>query len=112
MEKVDLLKEIRGVNTYTKVIDTQFREFITPVVDVPDTSITVEDFFAYYDQLFYDIPITGINSHSTIIERSTQYLGGTIIDQEKQALIEEINSLRQQIIDISQINTTINGIVG
>ena len=112
MEKVSLIKQVRGTNTYTNVIDTQFREFITPVVTVPENIVTIDQFFAYYDQLFYDIPLTGINSHSSIIERSTQYLGGSVLDQEKQALIEEINSLRQQIIDLSQTYMNINSVVG
>ncbi len=108
--KVDFIKEIRGTNTYTNVIDTEFREFISPVEDEAAVTVTVADFFNYYDQLFFDIPLTGTNSHSTLIERSTQYLGGTVADPEKQALIEEINSLKQQIIDLTNTYLSVSQI--
>jgi hypothetical protein len=102
MQKTSLVKKVRGINTYKNVIDTEFRELITPPIPEAQNNITVADFFSYYDLLFYDIPVSGDNSHSTLVERSQQYIGGGINDPEKQALVEEINSLRQQIIDLSQ----------
>lgn len=102
MRKVDIIKDIKGLNTYENVIDTEFRELYSKPIPVVSSQISIEQFFNYYDQLFYDIPITGDNSHYSLVERSQQYIGGTVIDQEKSALIEEINSLRQQIIDLSQ----------
>jgi hypothetical protein len=112
MEKVDLLKKIYGVSTYNKAIDTQFTELVQPVQEAPDTEITVDQFFNYYDQLFFDIPVSGsVNSHTYIVERSQEYIGGSVIDAEKQALIEEINSLRQQLLDINDSFNTIKDIV-
>jgi hypothetical protein len=102
MEQNNFVKRIRGVNTYINVIDTQFTEFITTQPEEPQDPVTVDEFFTYYDLLFFDIPLTGENSHSTLIERSQQYLGGRVADPEKQALIEEINDLRQQILSLSQ----------
>jgi hypothetical protein len=111
MSKVDLIKKVRGVNTYTKAIDTEFTELISPEVPTVEEAVTVERFFELYDQLFFDIPVEGeINSHKYIIERSTQYLGGSIFDAEKAALVEEINSLRQQLIELGNTFTTINNI--
>jgi hypothetical protein len=102
MEEVQFIKEVRGINTYKKVIDTNFTELVTPVPVIDQPIVTVTDFFRYYDELFFDIPISGsINSHNYLIVRSTEYVGGSVIDQEKEALIEEINSLREQLIDIS-----------
>ena len=92
-ENVTFIKEVRGLNTYKKVIDTEFSELVTPVVVIDQPIVTVADFFNYYDQLFFDIPVTGItNSHTYLVEKSQQYIGAGVIDQEKQALIEEINS--------------------
>ena len=109
MANIDLVKQIYGLNTYTKAIDTSFSELITPVTISTTTAVTVDDFFTYYDQLFFDIPVDGtINSHKYLVERSQQYLGGSVIDAEKQALIEEINSLRQQLLDLNQTFTSIN----
>jgi hypothetical protein len=45
-----------------------------------------------------------------MIERSTQYVGGGVQDEEKRALIEEINSLRQQLLDLGQTYLTISNI--
>ena len=65
-----------------------------------------------YNQLFFEIPVSGsINSHTYLVETSQQYIGGSVLDAEKQALIEEINSLRQQILDINQTFTNINEII-
>jgi hypothetical protein len=112
MENVDLVKKIYGVATYNKAVDTQFTELAQPQVEVAETSITVNQFFDYYDQLFFDIPVSGsTNSHTYIVERSQEYIGGSVLDAEKQALIEEINSLRQQLLDINQSFNSIKDIV-
>lgn len=109
--KVGLIKQVRGINTYTKAIDTDFKEFVNPVQEVPTSEMTVDQFFQQYERLFYDIPVSGsTNSHSYMIERSKQYVGGNTVDSEKQALIDEINSLRQQLLDINQTYITIGNI--
>lgn len=112
MQNVELLKKIYGLSTYTKAVDTDFTELISQPVQISASVITVDEFFNYYDQLFFNIPVSGsINSHSYLVERSQQYIGGSVIDAEKQALIEEINTLRQQILDLNQSFTSINNIV-
>jgi hypothetical protein len=112
MANVELVKEIYGVNTYTKAVDTSFTELVVPTTEVTASVITVDQFFQYYDDLFFDIPVSGsINSHVYLVERSQQYIGGSVIDNEKQALIEEINSLRQQLLDLNQSFTSINDII-
>lgn len=110
-ESVNLIKKVRGINTYTKAIDSSFSEFITVAPVSAPVDISIEQFFGYYDQLFYDIPVTGEEfSHAVLVNRSQQYIGGSVIDAEKQALIDEINSLRQQIIDLSQTYLSISNI--
>lgn len=111
METVNFTKEVYGLNTYKKAVDTNFSELIKKEPVIQDTSITVNRFFEYYDQLFFEIPVSGsTNSHTYLIERSQTYLGGSFLDAEKQALIEEINSLRLQLLDINQNLNTINNI--
>lgn len=112
MANVDLVKQIYGINTYTKAVDTSFTELVVPTVPETTTTITVDEFFQYYDDLFFNIPVSGsINSHTYLVERSQQYIGGSVIDNEKQALIEEINSLRQQLLDLNQSFTNINDLL-
>lgn len=100
-EKVQLIKEVYGRNTYPRVIDTTFSELYTPpsAVTVSEQA-TVEQFFDLYNQLFFDIPATGeVNSHEYLVARSTEYLGGTVLTDTEKAYIEEINSLRQQLLE-------------
>jgi len=112
MANIDLVKEIYGINTYSKAVDTSFTELVAPVQELTDSLITVDLFFTYYDELFFNIPVSGsINSHTYLVERSQQYIGGSVIDAEKQALIEEINSLRQQLLDLNQSFSTINDLL-
>lgn len=112
MANVEMVKEIYGLNTYTKAINTSFTELVSPTQEVTASGITVDQFFEYYNQLFFEIPVSGsINSHTYLVETSQQYIGGSVLDAEKQALIEEINSLRQQILDINQTFTNINEII-
>ena len=109
--EVKLIKEVYGSNTYSKAINTAFTELVSPEIPVEQETATVEQFFQMYDQLFFDIPAEGdVNSHKYLVERSTQYLGGSIFDAEKAALVEEINSLRQQILDLGNTYMTINNI--
>lgn len=109
--KINLLKTVYGANTYPKVIDVSFRELITPQSASLEATLTIEEFFEQYERLFFDIPVSGsINSHSYMVERSTQYIGGNVEDEEKRALIEEINSLRQQLLDLGQTYLTISNI--
>lgn len=111
-QQVNLVKTVRGSNTYTSVVDTQFTELVSTQVTVVEPTVTVDRFFELYEQLFFDIPVDGeLNSHRYLVERSTQYLGGSFVDAEKQALIEEINSLRSQLIDINSSFMSTNNIL-
>lgn len=103
-QEVNLIKEVYGRNTYTRVIDTSFSELYTPVTASAITEeVTVEQFFDLYDQLFFQIPATGeVNSHEYLVKRSTEYLGGSVLTDNERAYIEEINSLRQQLLEANQ----------
>lgn len=113
MQNINLTKEIYGLNTYRKAVDTSFSELIVPRTDVtPTPTISVSQFFDYYQQLFFDIPISGsVNSHIYLVQTSQDYIGGSVLDAEKQALIEEINSLRRQLLDLNVNFDSLNNIV-
>lgn len=111
MQSIDLIKEVKGIATFNRVVNTSFTELITPQSAVTASAVSVSDFFSIYENLFFDIPVSGsTNSHQYLVQRSSEYLGGSTIDQEKQALIEEINSLRQQLVDLSQNYLTISSV--
>jgi hypothetical protein len=105
-EKIEFNKKVYGKVTYPNVINTEFSQLIKPQVEEIVPTVTVEEFFQYYDDLFYDIPISGdFNSHTDLIKRSTEYVGVNQNTEEIDALLDEINQLRlenltqQQTID-------------
>jgi hypothetical protein len=101
-QEVILVKEIYGTATYRNVVNTQFSQLITPAAPEEDP-VTVEKFFNDYETLFYQIPIEGeFNSHEYLVKRSSEYIGGGVITDNERALIEEINSLRQQLLEANK----------
>ena len=53
--------------------------------------------------MFYQIPKEGdANSHRYILQREADYLGVSISQDDIQALLNEITSLRQQVLEAQQ----------
>jgi hypothetical protein len=88
--------------TYPKVIDTTFKELLPVTVDNSQFQ-TVDYFFQLYDDLFYEIqPLGEFNSHEALIKRSSDYVGIESRSSDVDALIEEINDLRKQLLEANQ----------
>jgi hypothetical protein len=103
MANYSLNKTVYNRREYVNVIDTSFTQ-ITPTIPVEDT-ITVEQFFQYYSKIFYDIPAEGeINSHTYLIKTSGEYINSTTINNDVQLLLDEITTLRQQLLIVEQQN--------
>ena len=108
MANIDIQTTVVGSN-YDKVIDTEFKTFITnPTVN----AITLEEFFQNYNDIFYQIPKEGdSNSHTYILNQTLQYLNLRLAnDEEIQLLLDEITNLRRQLLldaeVIAQTQTT------
>ena len=102
MSQIPVEKTVFSKDSYSRVIDTQFSQLITQEDDT--LSFSVDDFFELYDQLFYQIPRDGeTNSHQYILQREADYLGISISQEDVQALLDEITSLRQQVLDTQTI---------
>ena len=104
-EQIALIKPSFNKNSYEKVIDTSFSQLTQPPVDTTaNPPISVQQFFTYYQQLFFTIPKFGeVNSHEYLIKTSQEYVGSTNIqDDTIQALIDEVNQLRQENFDLQQ----------
>jgi len=100
MEKIELLKDVYIDKSYSNVIDREFKEFDTTTDITAQTRPTVDEFFTIYNELFYDIPKEGdSNSHRVLLDKSANYLGVNVSNNSIQALIDEVTSLRQQILD-------------
>jgi hypothetical protein len=111
MSQIPIQKQVFDKDQYGKVIDTQFRQLLNPQATEETPTFTLDDFFELYDQLFYQIPKEGdANSHRFILQREAEYLG-VIIDQDDiQALLDEITSLRQQVLDAQTALNDLNQI--
>jgi hypothetical protein len=102
MANYTLNRTVFKKEAYENAIDTSFAQVSTPTPPLEDT-ITIEEFFNLYDILFYDIPTTGeVNSHIYIAQTSGDYANFDQTNDEIQALLDEITSLRQQNLELNQ----------
>jgi len=100
---LNLRKTVLTKTAYPNAVDTSFSELVTPPPTLEET-ISVEEFFTLYNSVFYNIPAEGnVNSHQFLIERSREYIGfPESTDEEIQVLLDEITSLRQNLLDTEQ----------
>ena len=102
MTNIKVDKTILGKNN--SVLNTDFSFFLKDTI-VPE--FTLEDFFQLYEELFYQIPQEGeVESHRYILNKEAEYLGVQLADDiDIQALLNEITSLRQQLLESKTIIT-------
>jgi hypothetical protein len=102
MANYSLSKTVYNKREYQQVIDTSITQFAPPPPPEEDT-ITVEQFFTYYTKIFYDIPPQGdTDSHYYLVKTSGEYIKNPNINEDVQILLDEISSLRQQLLDSQQ----------
>ena len=102
MTQISLDKSIFNKKDFEKLVDTKFKQLINNEVNVEDT-FTLDDFFQLYEDLFYQIPKEGdSNSHQYILQKEASYLGININQDDIQALLNEITTLRQEILTAQQ----------
>jgi hypothetical protein len=105
MEIISLNKTEYNKNQYQKVIDTSFTQLIQPQVtsSVVTPTISVDEFFQNYQQIFFQIPKFGnTNSHEYLVKTSQEYIGSITNDDLIQALTDEITQLRQENLSFQQ----------
>jgi len=102
MANYTLNKTIYDKNQYKNTIDTTFSNIQAPTPSLEET-VGVNEFFRLYESLFYNIPIDGdTNSHTYLIQQSSQYVGSTFTSEEIQVLLDEITGLRQDLLLANQ----------
>ena len=91
-------KTIYSNADFKNKVSTDFTE-----LSLPNDTIDIPLFFQQYSRLFYNIPKEGDNSHSTLIQESTDYLRDFI--DPKDAIIEDleniIEDLQRQLTDLT-----------
>jgi hypothetical protein len=100
-ENVNLNKQVYDKNQYTKVIDTSFKELgVQTIQEQLNQQPTVDEFFALYNDLFYNIPELGdTNSHEYLIKTSSEYINYNANQEIIDALQAEIAQLRVELLD-------------
>lgn len=104
---VNLSKQVFEKQQYRQVINTSFSELTvggTTTTATPTTAVpTVQEFFDTYSQIFYNIPKTGeINSHQYLVNQSGAYIGNEGNNEEVNALLAEVTSLREENLQLQQ----------
>lgn len=99
--EVKIEKKVYTKDQFDKVVDRSFKTYAQPVP--VEEQPTVEDFFVLYDQLFFEIPVEGdTNSHRFLIERSSELVDFEKTTEDIQPLLDEIATLREQILEYQQ----------
>lgn len=95
---IPIRKTVYNKEHLNKVVKREFTTFKQPVPE--DVQLTIEDFFALYEELFYEIPINGdAGTHEYLINRSSELYKLDDSTADIQPLLDEITNLRTQIID-------------
>lgn len=104
-EILNLNKQVYSKTQFEKVIDTSFSQLVNVSASLTSSlpPITIDQFFQYYQNLFFQIPKSGsIDSFEYIIKTANDYIGTNTQDADFSAFINEINSLRQENLDLQQ----------
>jgi hypothetical protein len=103
-QEVKLNRKVYGKVSYPKVVDTEFSQLVQPSPTITvENPLTVAEFFEEYNRLFFEIPQNGqFGTHEELVRRSSSYLGVTGQSEEIQALLDEINNLRSQLLSAQQ----------
>ena len=107
---VTLIRQAFDKEAFNQTVDTSFTQLGVTEVDLnffdPNLA-TVGDFFTIYNNIFFLIPKTGPNSHTTLIDESSDYTNYLPNQAEIQALLDEITELREQnlqlIVDMGNV---------
>ena len=102
-QNITLIRQAFNKEAFNQTINTEFTQLGVAEVDLSffDPNLaTIGDFFSIYNNLFFLIPKTGPNSHTTLIEESSQYVDYQANQAEIQALLDE-NGHRSFIINFT-----------
>lgn len=100
--KVDTKKQVFNKDEYEKTINTRFNDLgVTSITDDIAETNTVEGFFQMYDELFYEIPLLGDNSHEFLVKTSGEYINFDQNSEIIEALQQEITALREESLQLN-----------
>ena len=113
MSRIPIEKTVFDKDAFNKVVSTQFNQ-LQPASGLNQAgggtgggtpSFTLEDFLALFDSLYDLIPPDVLRQ---LLEKIAGTLGANIDTTDVQALLDEITSLRQQLVDIQSTIDTVS----
>ena len=111
MGNIKLNRTVFDKRIFNQSVDTEFSQLVPKEEDkFFDTNLaTIDDFFTIYTNLFFEIPKEGdINSHEFLIVESSEYINFDKINEDIQILLEEITSLRTELLEKDRENLDLN----
>jgi len=95
-EKIRLQRTISEQESSSKVVSKTFTTFVQS--DTQQDLDTVNELFRLYDKLYLDIPLSGAQSHSYLIQESSKLVEVQQNNEEIQPLLDEISELRERLL--------------
>ena len=87
---ITFTRTIYSKGDFNKKVATGFNELNSEILP-----IEIEQFFNYYNEIFFDIPKEGENSHSTIIETSLDYVSS--YNNPLQGVVDNLNTQVEEL---------------
>tara|TARA_B100000424_G_scaffold261056_1_gene245551 strand:+ start:285 stop:1076 length:792 start_codon:yes stop_codon:yes gene_type:complete len=105
-EKIILNKRLYSRSDVSNNIDLSFSELLN--VDNRSDDVKIKNFFQEYNNLFYDIPKIGEQSHSTLFQQSRDYVNDFYDPKDDQidALLERIETLEDDLLESTSTTIT------
>ena len=101
--KIDAKSQILSKRDYTNIVDRTFKELILDIPITESSITTIDDFFNIFEEIFYSIDKEGeTKSHRYLYKRISEYLGEINSQYNVQELLDEINTLNQQLLDTTK----------
>ncbi len=87
---ITFTRTIYSKGDFNRKVATGFNELNSEILP-----IEIEQFFNYYNEIFFDIPKEGENSHSTIIETSLDYVSS--YNNPLQGVVDNLNTQVEEL---------------
>jgi len=111
MEKITLKVQRFNKDKFNETVDNKFTQLVNvlnPSFFDRDLAI-LDDFWYLYDKFFYIIPKLGeIESHQYLAKTSGEYADFATINNEIQALLDEIAELRKENLELIKESTNLD----
>ena len=97
-ENIKINKKLYSRSDVSDNVDLSFSELLN--IDNRATDVKIKNFFQEYNNLFYDIPKTGNESHSILFQQSRDYINDFYDPKDDQidALLERIELLEDELL--------------